>query len=227
MPRVHLNKAAAAQADEAFHAKHPELKGRALTDQPKDARLRAQWLALYQGFGGRVLPRRRPSGRKTSLSACLKSDLSFREVYVYLTEMAGGDPYGHVGMVVQQKDGSYVRYSQAARNPNLHGWDRWEYFSWWQRVEVRKKTFSKNTKPSQFVPGAKVIRIPTTKPEQVQAAVDQYITDATSYHVITNNCADFVNDVLNTVEDVSVWDKTVPKDYFQGLKETYPDCLIK
>ena len=64
-------------------------------------------------------------------------------------------------------------------------------------------------------------------PEQIQKAVNQYIADKTSYHVFTNNCADFVNDTLNAAEDVSVWDKTEPKDYFQGLIDTYPDCLIQ
>jgi len=164
---------------------------------------------------------------KDITSACFKSDPSLQEVYVYLTEMAGGDPYGHVGMVIQQKDGSYVRYSQAATNPNLQGWDRWEYLAWWQKVDVRKRTFPKNTTPSYFVPGAKIMRISTTRPEQIQKAVNQYIADKTSYHVFTNNCADFVNDTLNAAEDVSVWDKTEPKDYFQGLIDTYPDCLIQ
>jgi len=48
------------------------------------------------------------------------------EVYVYIVEMRGGDPFGHVGLILQQKNGTYIRYSQAAANPNLHGFDRWQ-----------------------------------------------------------------------------------------------------
>jgi hypothetical protein len=42
MPRVQLKKEAAAMTNETFQAKHPELKGRTLTDQPKDTQLRTE-----------------------------------------------------------------------------------------------------------------------------------------------------------------------------------------
>ena len=41
---------------------------------------------------------------------------------------------------------------------------------------------------------------------------DDYIKDRPNYHVITNNCADFVNDCLNEADDVSVWDDTLPNE---------------
>jgi len=42
----------------------------------------------------------------------MKSSKPLPEVYVYITEMRDRDedPYGHVGLVLQQKDGSFIRY---------------------------------------------------------------------------------------------------------------------
>lgn len=57
----------------------------------------------------------------------MKSEKKPLEVYVYIVEMRGGDSLGHVGLILQQNDGTYIRYSQMAFNPNLHGFDRWQY----------------------------------------------------------------------------------------------------
>ena len=228
MPRVaKLNERAVKQADEVFYKKHPELKGRPLTSSKLDAHLRAEWLELYGRFGGKVIGRLKPGSRKTTLAKCVTSGKVIEEVYVYIVEMAGGDPYGHVGLVLQQKNGSYIRYSQAARNPNLQGWNKWEYVTWWQEVDVRQRIFPKGTSVKTLASGGKIIRIPTEHPDQIQNAVNKYISDKSNYHVITNNCADFVNDVLNSADDVSVWDATIPKDYFEKLERQYPDCVIK
>ena len=155
----------------------------------------------------------------------MKGDKKPLAVYVYIVEMAGGDPYGHVGLIVQQPDGSYVRYSQAAANSKLHGIKRLEYFTWLQEVNVRKHSFPKGTGVKTLASGGRIIRIPTEHPDQVQQAVNAYIAERSHYHVITNNCADFVNDVLNAAEDISVSDHTLPKVYFDELVNLYPDCV--
>ena len=226
MPRIpkDVNGTAAKRADEEFYRLHPDRKSKPLTPSPSDATLRAEWLQLYVRFAGRILPRVPAGARRTTLDACIKSHKKVLEVYVYIVEMSGGDPYGHVGLILQQADGTYIRYSQAAANSNLQGTQRWEYLAWMQEVSVRKHVFAKGTPLRTLASGGRIIRIPTEHPDQVQRAVDAYIADRSHYHVITNNCADFVNDVLNAAEDISVWDKTIPKDHFAELRRLYPDC---
>jgi hypothetical protein len=229
MPRLakNLNKTAVQRADEEFYRRHPHRKLRPLTSSRTDDALRAQWLQLYAGYGGSVLPRVPAGAQRTTLAACMTGNTKPLEVYVYLVEMAGGDPYGHAGLILQQPDGSYVRYSQAAANPNLQGLKRAEYLLWMQEVNVRTHPFAKGTSLRRMASGGRIIRIPTQHPNQVQRAVDAYIADRSHYHVITNNCAEFVNDALNKAEDISIPDKIEPKDYFAELTKLYPDCVVQ
>jgi hypothetical protein len=147
------------------------------------------------------------------------------KVYVYLY-VAAADGHGHVGLILEQKDGSYIRYSQAAENPNLQGWERYQYLTWLQKVNVRTKKFSKATPIKSLAPGSKMVQIPTNYPESIQKAVNQYIKDESFYHVVTNNCADFVNDTINAASDVSVSDYTKPIDYYANLSSKYTNCVI-
>lgn len=221
------NRSAVDAAEKAFRKAHPELNGRALTAAPEDAKLREEWLALYKKFNGKVKPRVPPSGNSSSPS-CRNIPRGTLEVYVYIPQMKPDDWHGHVGLVMQQRDGAYVRYSMQALNPNLQGADQIQYLVWWQQTIVKKKTFPRGTPPRKFgSSGSSILRIPTTNAKQIQEAVDQYIKDKSSYHVITNNCADFVNDCLNAADDVSVRDDTLPIDYFRDLKRQFPDCVIK
>ena len=115
MPRITKpgNKTAAKCADQQFYSRHPDRKSKPLTSSSTDAQLRAEWIEAYNRCGGKTVPRVPSGARKTTLAACMKGPRKLAEVYVYIVEMAGGDPYGHVGLIVQQSDGSYVRYSQA------------------------------------------------------------------------------------------------------------------
>ncbi len=227
MPRIAKpgKEAAAKLADEEFDRKHPDRKLKPLTSSPTDGPLRHEWLEMYKRHGGKVRPRVPAVAgfRKTTLAACMNSDRKQLEVYVYIVKMRGPDPYGHVGLIVQQKDGTYIRYSQAAANPNLHGFDRWQYFAWQQEAVVR---LHRGTSVKTLSAGGRIIRIPTEHPDQVQRAVSNYIADKSHYQVITNNCADFVNDVLNEAQDISIPDKIVPTDYFVELEKLYPDCVV-
>ena len=109
MPRIHkpINEKARKRADEEFNQKHPHRKSRPLTSFHHDAHLGEQWVRMYKHHGGRV--QARPpvvaGAGKTTLAACMKPGKKFLEVYVYLVEMKGGDPWGHVGLILQQKDG--------------------------------------------------------------------------------------------------------------------------
>ena len=67
------------------------------------------------------------------------------------------------------------------------------------------------------MPGAELVKIPTTQNDKVQKAIDDYIKADWPYNVVTNNCADFVNDVSNEADDINLWDKTIPNDYFDQL----------
>lgn len=228
MPRVAkpVNESATKMADQEFYRKHPDRKTRPLSASPHDAPLRDEWLQLYVRYGGRVqtsLPVVAGS-RKTTLAACMKSDRKYLEVYVYIVEMRGGDPYGHVGLILQQRDGTFMRYSQAAANPNLHGVDRWQYFLSQQEAVVRQHH---GTSAMTLSAGGHLVRIPTEHPDQVQMAVNSYMADKTHYNVLTNNCAEFVNHVLNQAQDISVGTALVPKEYFTELQRLYPDCVLQ
>ena len=91
---------------------------------------------------------------------------------------------------------------------------------------VRTRTFPKSTPPKSLAPGSKMVQIPTLYPDSIQQAVNQYIADNTYYHVITNNCADFVNDTINAASDVSVSDRTKPIDYYAQLITLFPEHAI-
>ena len=230
MPRVPAppNRFADEAADKEFRQAHKELNGRALTDGPEDAKLRTEWLELFKKFNGQVKPRVEPKGSKPDSSSCKTLPRGTLEVYVYVPKMKPDDWHGHVGMVLQQPNGSYIRYSMQAVNPNLQGADQIQYLVWWQQTIVKKKPFPRGASPKWFGGGgAKVIRIPTVNAKQVQAAVDEYIKDKSQYHAITNNCADFVNDCLNEADDISLWDHTLPIDYFRELERDFPDCVVK
>jgi hypothetical protein len=230
MPKVPapINSFAIDAAEKAFRKAHPELKGRQLTMDPSDAELRAEWLKLYTQYNGQVTPRPEKSGKARDENSCKNLPRGALEVYIYEPKRKPDDWHGHIGLVLQQKDGSYIRYSMQAVNPNLQGADQVQYLIWWQQTVVKKQRFAKGTRPKLFgSSGSDVVRIPTTDAAKIQAAVDEYIKDKPHYHVITNNCADFVNDCVNEAKDVSLWDHTLPKTYFQAVTRTYPDCVIK
>jgi hypothetical protein len=75
--------------------------------------------------------------------------------------------------------------------------------------------------------GGRAIRIPTEHPEQVQSAVDRYITHKSYYNVVTNDCAEFVNHVLNEAQDIKISGSPYPKHYFSELEKLYPDCAVR
>jgi hypothetical protein len=154
----------------------------------------------------------------------MQPDKKFLEVYVYLVEMSGGDPWGHVGLILQQKDGTYIRYSQAAKNSNLHGFKIVEYFVSMQPALVRRH-LGKSVKGLSA--GGKVIRIPTEHAEKIQKAVDKYIAYESNYNIVTNDCADFVNEVLSEAQDIHIVVCPLPKAYFKELERKYPDCVVK
>ena len=229
MPRIIPNKAAIDKANEEFFRLHPERKNRPLTATKEDAKLRIEWLKLFQKYGGKVEQRKpgpvSPGAKLTNVCQSRAPD-SF-SVYVYVYK-AAADGHGHVGMVLKQKNGSYIRYSQAAENPNLQGWDRWEYLLPAQKVKVRTRIFPKNTNPKSFAGGSSIIGIPTKHLEKIQNAVNAYIrSDNNYYHVVTNNCADFVNDTINAADDIDISDKTIPVDYYNQLAAKYKGCEVR
>ena len=73
-----------------------------------------------------------------------------------------------------------------------------------QKVVVRQKIFSKNTPPQRLAVGSKMVSIP----------------------IITNNCADFVNDAINVAQDIDISDKTIPAKYYSELIIKFPGCVV-
>lgn len=222
MTKLKLTKEAVQTTNSEFYKLHPERKNRPLTNGAVDAKLRAEWLALYKKeIGSNSI---KETTKILSAPVCGISG-NERKVYVYVYVAAAGG-HGHVGLIIEQKNGSYIRYSQAAENPNLQGWDRHEYLMWLQKVVVRKTVFPKFTKLKNLAPGSKIVRIPTKYPDSIQKAVDDYIADETHYNLVTNNCADFVNDTINAASDVNVSDKTIPTEYYSQLTVKFPDCEV-
>jgi len=124
-----------------------------------------------------------------------------------------GRGYGHTGMIMPNDDGTYTRYSQGADDPNAP-W--YELVVPLHDVVVHKKEMS-----SPCMPGAQMVMIPTEHNDQVQKAINDYIEADWPYNVITNNCADFVNDVANAAEDINLSDRTIPNKYFDQLLKKY------
>lgn len=229
MPRIIPNKAVIEKANEEFYKRHPERKNVPLSTKPEDAKLREEWLLLFKKYGGKVEQRKPvPTAPTAKLhQLCKASRPDGFNVYVYVYK-AAADGHGHVGLVLKQKDGAYIRYSQAAANPNLQGLDRWEYLVPAQKVNVRIRRFPRNTRPTEFAGGSNIIGIPTKHLGKIQIAVNKYIKDENNYyHLITNNCADFVNDTINVADDVSIDDKTIPVDYYNQLTIKYKGCEIR
>jgi hypothetical protein len=227
MPRIAkpVDEAARKRADEEFYRIHPDRESKPLTSSHHDAHLVDQWVELFKRHGGNVQPRVPvvAGAGKTTLAACMKSDKKLLEVYVYLTT---GDRYGHVGLILQQKDGTYMRYSQQAANPNLQGSHRWQYLPIVSQQEaVVRQHRGKSVKALSV--GGRVIRIPTEYPDQVQTAVDNYIANKSYYNLVTNDCAEFVSHALNQAQDISVVGAPLPRVYFHQLENLYPDCVVK
>jgi uncharacterized protein RhaS with RHS repeats len=131
-------------------------------------------------------------------------------VYNYRT---GGRGHGHVGLIMPNNDGTYTRYSQGADDP---GAPAWQLALWMRDAEVHKKNI-----PSLDMPGAELVMIPTKHNDQIQEAIDQYIKDNDKYHVVGNNCADFVNDSVNAADDINLPDRTIPNSYMDTLLKKY------
>lgn len=222
MAKIKLNKEAFQKTNAEFYKRHPERKNRPLTQNASDAKLRQEWLTIYKKHAGDGAVK---NASKIPTAPTCGANGKNKKVYVYLY-VAAGDGHGHVGLILEQKDGSYIRYSQAAENANLQGWDRYEYFAWMQKVVVRIKKFSKTTPLKSIAPGSKMIQVPTNYPESIQKAVNQYIADESYYHVVTNNCADFVNDTINAASDVNVSDHTKPIDYYSNLLSKFSNCTV-
>ncbi len=168
MPKVPtpINSFAVDAAEKAFRKAHPELKGRGLTMDASDAELRAEWLKLYTHYNGQVTPRSPANnGGARDENSCKNLPRGLLEVYIYEPKRKPDDWHGHVGLVLQQKDGSYIRYSMQAVNPNLQGAEQVQYFIWWQQTIVKKQRFAKGTRPRLFgasgSDGRSLVRIPT------------------------------------------------------------------
>jgi hypothetical protein len=151
------NADAAKRADADIFKKYPDRKSKPLTMSPADAALRAEWLVLYERYGGQVVHRNGPKAPISKQRKRVEVQTAPLGVYVYIVKMAGDDPWGHVGLILQQPDRSYIRYSQAADNPNLQGTDRWEYCTWQQDVRVRQVKFARGTDVKTIIKGASII----------------------------------------------------------------------
>lgn len=97
-----------------------------------------------------------------------------------------------------------------------------------QKIKVRIRHFPKNTNPKAFAGDSSINAIPTKYVQKIQKAVDTYIkSDGNYYNLVTNNCADFVNDTINAADDIDISDRTIPVDYYKQLVEKYKGCEIK
>jgi len=134
------------------------------------------------------------------------------DVWVY-NYRSGADEWGHVGLIMPNPDGTFTRYSQGADDPEA---PIWQLLLWQRDAKVNIKEI-----PSLNMPGAQLVRIPIECNDQIKAAITEYIKDNDKYHVIGNNCADFVNDVLNSADDLNLSDHTIPNDYMDMLIKKY------
>jgi hypothetical protein len=111
----------------------------------------------------------------------------------------------------------YLLHPDRKNRPLAQGPDD-STLTWMQKVVVWTRRFPKSAQIQSLAPGSKMVRIPTAYPDSIQKAVNQYIADKTHYHVVTNNCADFVNDTINAASDINVSDRTKPLDYYKQLQ---------
>lgn len=104
MPRIAPNKIAVNKANEEFLTRHPDRKDQPLTTSPVDARLRDEWLGLFQKYGGKVEQQRSHVSVKhpmTTSKLCSGIAPGSFDVYVYIYK-AAADGHGHVGLVLRQ-----------------------------------------------------------------------------------------------------------------------------
>lgn len=195
MARIIPNKLAIEKANKEFFKRYPSRKDKPLTQSDQDAKLRAEWLSLFKSYQGKTAKVSPKLNNSTALqSRCSVKNPKELSIFVYLYK-ARADGFGHIGMVLKQKDGSYIRYSQA---------------------------------PKHFARGSEIVGIPTKYLNKIQIAVNQYISSEDNYYnIITNNCADFVNDSINAADDINVSDETKPIDYYVNLVKKYKGCQIQ
>jgi hypothetical protein len=113
MARVKLNKEAVEKTNAEFFKRHPEKKNRPLTNNASDAKLRNEWLEIYKKYAGKN------AVKKSSIiptAPMCGSNGANSKVYVYLY-VAAADGHGHVGLILEQKDGAYIRYSPSKGTP--------------------------------------------------------------------------------------------------------------
>jgi RHS repeat-associated protein len=140
------------------------------------------------------------------------------DVWVY-DYRAAGSGYGHVGLIMPNDNGTYIRYSQGADNPNAPPWQL--------IIPLHKAVVTTKNLPDLNMPGAEIVMLPTKHNSQIQEAIDAYIRADWPYNVVTNNCADFVNDSLNAADDLNLFDRTIPNSYFDMILKKYGPYKIK
>lgn len=147
-------------------------------------------------------------------------DLFGLDFWVYNYPEAGRG-YGHIGIIMPNDDGTYTRYSQGADDPDA---------PWYELImPLHDAVVNIRKMSSPCMAGAKMVKIQTKYNDQVQKAIQDYIEADWPYNAITNNCADFVNDVANAAEDINLSDKTIPNQYFDQLLKQYGPykCKLK
>jgi len=73
-----------------------------------------------------------------------------------------------------------------------------------------------NNSYNNFAGGSRITDISTKYGQKFQTAVNVYINSEDNYYnLITNNCADFVNDTINAADDVDISDKTISVVYYK------------
>lgn len=140
---------------------------------------------------------------------------STRGVWVYYYN-DGARGFGHIGMIVEKKNGSKVRYSQGAINPRTMC-VKIVIFRQVAKVEVQH--YPPFTSVDFIVPNARLLKIPTAFPEKIEQAVEGYIARNKPYHSFTNNCACFIANSLNAADDVKIQKRFLPCSFYKEVKK--------
>ena len=143
--------------------------------------------------------------------------MSTEKLYVYL-DPEGARKCGHVGLIFLYSDGSAEKIYQSAVNPKE---SIFRLILLRQPVKVIVKKFKNYESMRKLAGKNKYFELKTGSKEEIREAVERYIRENRPYSSLTNNCGQFLHEVVSVAGDVKSKNKLIPREYYEYLKKNY------